>query len=251
MIVELWSDPNSSHGLLIPPVVALLIWKRRARLAEIPKAPSKAGLLLAIVGAILLPFAVGSGVRAGPPISLLLVLGGLAWHIWGGGIMREFLFHYLFLFFAVPVPGLLVETLTFHLQLASAKMAALMIGLLGLPVVREGVEIQMQDYTFAVGAPCSGMRSMVALLALGALCAFLLKGGLLKRIALFMTVPPLALIGNAVRILCILLIARRWGEEAAKGFYHNFSGLIVFLMTFLLLLAMARLLGMKQMREEV
>ncbi len=248
--MDLWMDPNSSHGLLIPPIVGFLVWKRRKRLSEIGRNTCRGALLLVLAGAALLPLGIASEVRALPPISLLLVLGGLVWHIWGTAIMRELLFPYVFLFFAVPLPGLLVETFTFHLQLISTKAASLMIGLMGLPVIRDGVEIQIGEYTFAVGAPCSGMRSMVALLALGALCAFVLKGSLVQRGVLFIAVPPLALIGNAFRILLILLIAHYWGQRAAEGFYHKFSGLVVFVLTFFLLLVSARLLGMKQIREE-
>lgn len=247
----LLADPNSSHGLLIPPIAGFLLWRRRRRLAALPKATEFRGLFLVFLGVVLLPLGAAAEIPAMAPFSLLVVAGGLVWHVWGNQLMRAVLFPYLYLFFTIPWPGLLVETLTFHLQLISAKSAALVIGLLGMPVVREGVEIQLGGYKFEVAAPCSGIRSMAALMALGALCAYLLKGTRLRRIALFLLVPPLAMIGNAFRIVVILLIAAKWGTEAANGFYHEFSGLVLFLATFLLLLAAAQLMGMKQLREEI
>lgn len=245
------ADPNSSHGLLIPPLVALLVWRKRKWLAEAPISSNRWALLLVFGGAALLPLGKAAEIAGLPALSLLLVIGGIVWHIWGNRVMRILLFPYLFLFFTIPWPGLLVETLTFPMQLISAKAAALVLGLLGVAVGREGIELLLGNYTFAVGVPCSGMRSLAALTALGALCAFLLKGSGYRRGFLFLMVPPVALVGNAARIVVILLIALRWGTEAANGFYHQFSGLLLFLITFLLLLGIARLIGLKQVREDI
>lgn len=245
------NDPNSSHGLLVPPIVGYLIWRRRARLAEVTKAASPVALLVVLAGAVLLPLGQAAEVSALPPLSLLIVLAGVIWHIWGWGVVRVLLFPALLLLFALPWPGLLVETMTFQLSLFASKAAAATLNLLGIAAVREGVMIHMGGYTFEVAAPCSGIRSMAALMTLGALCAFLLKGSRLRRLILFATVPPLAMLGNAVRIVVILLIARTWGTKAAEGFYHDFSGIIVFMVTFLLLLAVARLIGLKQIKEEL
>jgi len=247
---ELWADPNSSHGLLVPLIVAFLVWRRRKRLGEIEKRTNPAALLMVLAGAMLLPIAAASEVKSLSVFSLLMVLGGLVWHIWGSRIMQEISFPYCFLFFIIPWPGLLVETLTFPLQLTSTKMATTIIGLMGIQVEREGVNIQIYNFTFAVAAPCSGIRSLAALSALGALYAYLLKGSFSRRVLLFLLVPPLALIGNSIRIVAILLLANQYGEEVASGFYHSFSGLLIFLVTFLLLMAAARLLGMKQIRED-
>jgi len=247
---ELWADSNSSHGLLVPLIVAFLVWRRRKRLGEIEKRTHRAALLMVLAGAMLLPIAAASEVKSLSALSLLIVLGGLVWHIWGSKVMQELSFAYGFLFFIIPWPGLLVETLTFPLQLTSTKMATTIIGLLGIQVEREGVNIQIYNYTFAVAAPCSGIRSLAALSALGALYAYLLKGSFGRRMLLFLLVPPLALIGNSIRIVITLLLAARWGPEMAKNFYHSFFGFAVFLITFLLLMAAARLLGMKQIRED-
>jgi exosortase len=247
---QLWSDPNNSHGLLVIPISLFLIWRKRKVFKQIAKTPYQPALLIIILGLAVLPLALAAEVAFLAQLSLLIVIGGLILHIWGKAAFRLLLFPYLFLFFAIPWPSLLVETLTFPLQFIAAKSATLIIGLLGIPVVREGVAIHMGGYTFSVEAPCSGMHYLAALLSLGALTAYLLQGRFYQRAALFITVPLLAMVGNALRITTILLIAREWGTEAAEGFYHSFSGLIVFLVTFVLLLAMGKLFGLSKMREE-
>jgi len=248
---QLWSDPNNSHGLLVIPLSLFLIWRKRKVFRQIAKPAYQPALLIILPGLALLPLALAAEVAFLAQLSLLVVIGGLLLHIWGKAAFRLLLFPYLFLFFALPWPSLLVETLTFHLQFVAAKSAALLTGLLGIPVVREGVTIHMGGYTFAVEAPCSGMHYLAALLALGALTAYLLQGKLFPRIALFIIVPVLAVIGNSLRIVVILSIARGWGTEAAEGFYHGFSGLVVFVVTFVLLLAVGRIFGLSKMREDI
>jgi exosortase len=248
---QLWVDPNNSHGLLVIPVSLFLVWRRRKALAKLDRRACQPALLIIIFGLALLPLALAAEVAFLSQLSLLIVIGGLILHIRGKAVFRQLLFPYLFLFFAIPWPSLLVETLTFPLQLIAAKSATLLIGLLGIPVVRDGVGIAMAGYTFAVEAPCSGLHYLSALMALGALTAYCLQGGFFRRAGLLIIVPALAMIGNSLRIVTILLIARTWGPKSAEGFYHGFSGLTVFLLTFLLLLLMGRLFGLGKMREDL
>ncbi|MDH4209535.1 MAG: EpsI family protein, partial [Anaerolineae bacterium] len=134
---------------------------------------------------------------------------------------------------------------SFPMQLFSAKSATMLMGLVGLPVSRDGVDIHLPRYTFSVGVPCSGMNSLVALLALAALAAYLLSGPSWKRWVLFGTGVPLALLANVLRIACILSIAVIWGAKAAEGFFHGFSGIVVFLFATLGLVATGRALGLR------
>jgi exosortase len=248
---QIWADPNNSHGLLVIPISLFLVWRRRKALARLARPAYQPALLIIIVGLALLPLALAAEVSFLAQLSLLIVIGGLILHIWGKAAFRLLLFPYLFLFFALPWPSLLVETLTFPLQLIAAKSATLLIGLLGIPVVRDGVGITMGVFTFAVEAPCSGMHYLSALMALGALTAYCLQGRNYQRVGLLIIVPALAMIGNSLRIVTILLIARTWGTKAAEGFYHSFSGLVVFLVTFGLLLLVGKLFGLSKMREDL
>jgi exosortase len=256
LFTQLWSDtqhpfPNNSHGLLVIPISLFLAVRRRRQLSQITKHPCQPALLVILFGLALLPLALAAQIPFLAQLSLLIVIGGGILHIWGKATFRLLLFPYLFLFFALPWPSLLVDALIFPLQLIAARSSTLLIGLLGIPVVREGVKIHMGGLTWVVEAPCAGMYYLAALLALGALTAYLLQGRFYQRLAFFLAAPILAIIGNALRIVAILLIGRAWGLKAAEGFYHGFSGLTVFIGTFLLLLAVGKLFGLSKMREDI
>jgi len=181
------------------------------------------------------------------PLALLLAWGRLPLPVAkrGAGAPGALLGPYLFLYFAVPWPDLVVGQLSFPMQYFAAGYAGMLGGMLGLPVVRHGVELEVGRYTFAVGAPCSGMRSLVALLAVAAVLADLARGSRWRRLALFACGFPAALVANATRIALILVIGARWGEKAATGFFHEFSGVVLFALAVILLLLAARLLGLR------
>ncbi len=164
-------------------------------------------------------------------LSLMLALAGLLLFAWGKAAFRLLAFPYAFTFFLVPWPDTLVEFLSFPMQLLSAKFAAMGVGLLGVPVQRDGVDIHLGSYLFSVGAPCSGMRSLVALLALSALAAYLLtRTDPQAPRALPPRPAPRARSPMWLRIQCILLLAHFCGVAVAEGFFHKFSGLVVFLL---------------------
>ncbi|GEM_PF-377792 len=245
MVGTWWTNENASHGFLVPFVVGYFAWERRRGAAAAAQRWGWALVVIA-VGLLLYPFGILSDVHFLPRVSLLVVLGGLMLYLLGPAASRLLAFAYGFLWFAIPWPDTLVEFLSFPMQLFSARFAAMITGLFGVPVMRDGVDIHLPRYTFSVGAPCSGMKSLVALLAVGALAAYILTGPIWKRGALFALTVPLALIANVVRILCILAIGSWWGRDAAQGFLHGFSGVAVVYVTAAVGLAgVARMLGLR------
>lgn len=238
-----WTSESASHGFLIPLIAAYLVWNRRHRLLAASR-PWRWGLAVVAFGLLLYPAGLFAVVEFLPQVSFLVVLGGLMLYFHGVEAAKAVAFPYAFLYFMVPWPDTLVEFISFPMQLFSAKFAAMLTGLAGVPVSRDGVDIHLSNYTFSVGVPCSGMKSLVALLALGALVAYLLQGPRWKRWVLFGASMPLAMLANVVRIVCILGIARIWGAKAAEGFFHGFSGGAVFLFATLGLVATGRALGL-------
>ena len=245
MVREWAASPNASHGFLVVPIALYLAWLKRGRVASLPRIASPWGI--PAIGVAVLMFLAGrwAEINFVSALSLVVLLGGYGLCFLGAAIMRELAFPYAFLIFMVPWPDLLVEFVSFPMQLISATYAAMFMGLLGVPVTRSGVDIALPHVTFTVAAPCSGMNSLVALLALAALLAYLSRGPLWKRIVLFASGAPLALIANVLRIVCILLIGTLWGQKAAEGFFHGFSGMALFLAALLGLLAVARTLGLR------
>ncbi len=243
MAQEWWSQKNSSHGFLVPVIVAALVWQQRQVVRSLSRiwAP---GLVFLGFGFILYPLGLISGVEFLPRVSFVVALGGLMLYLLGPQASRVLAFPYAFVWFMVPWPDTLVEFVSFPMQLFSAKFAGMLVGLVGVPVSRDGVYIHLPSYTFSVGVPCSGMRSLVALLALSALVAHVMVGPNSRRWGLFVAGLPLAMLANVARISVILGIATIWGSKVAEGFFHGFSGVIVFLFATIGLLATGKALGL-------
>jgi EpsI family protein len=244
MVTDWWRNDSASHGFLVPVIAGWLAWRKRHRAAAAAR-PAAWGAAVVAGGLLLYGVGLVAAVEFLPQLSLLVTLAGIVLCLWGPGTLREMAFPYAFLLFMVPWPDTLVEFISFPMQLFSAKSATMAIGLMGAPVSRDGVDIHLARYTFAVAAPCSGMKSLVALLALAALVAYLLDGPRWKRWALFAAGAPLAVLANVVRIVVILGIALVWGAKAAEGFFHGVSGLVVFVVATLALAGVGRALGLR------
>ena len=244
MVGTWWRVDNASHGFAIPLIAGYLAWLRRAEVRTLAR-PWAWGLVIVTAGLLLYPMGVFAGVGFLPELSLVVSLGGLMLYFWGPNASRALAFPYAFLFFMVPWPDTLVEFVSFPMQLFSAKFATMAAGLAGADVTRDGVDIHMAGQTFSVGAPCSGMKYAVALTSLAALIAYRAEGPIWKRRAVAVAGPPLALMGNVGRILCVLAIAAIAGPEAAAGFFHGFSGVLVFLIAVSGLLILSWALGLR------
>jgi exosortase len=246
-MVRAWTtQDNSSHGFLILPIAAYLVWLRRDRIvgAYVGGAVA-AGLAWAILALLLYLGGRWMEIDFLGPLSLVLMIGAQTLYFGGWPVLRQAAFPYAFLFFMVPWPDLLVEFISFPMQLMSAKYATMLIGLLGIPVSRDGVDIHLANYSFTVAVPCSGMKTLVALMALAALMAYLAQGRVSRRIVLFALGVPIALAANVARISLILLIATLAGAKAAEGFFHGASGVAVFVLALIGLVAVGWALGLR------
>ena len=171
--------------------------------------------------------------------------------LWGWGRTKVVLFPITFLLFMVPTGRLLVTQFSSPLQTYGAAVAAKVVSAVGMPVELQGTTIHIPDYTFEVAQACSGLKSTIAMSALAALFAYLATGPLWKRVVLFVAGAPVALAANATRITFTLILGRAFGPEAAEGFFHTLSGLMVFVLGLIGLFLVARLLRCDQMRPDI
>jgi len=161
------------------------------------------------------------------------------------------IFPALFLLFMIPLPFILIEQATLGLQFVATKGSALMARLIGLAVTQTGGGIVLADSTLVVGAQCSGMRSMVALLALATLMAFVLKGSLWARLGLILLAVPLAVVANVVRITSLLWVIATLGDEIGLDFYHDWSSPLLFLLALGLLILASWMMGCREIRSDI
>ena len=233
-----------SHGFLVPIVSLFLIWQSRDRLQNVESKNFKLGLiivclslLLHILGTILYVYSVSG-------FSLFLLIIGLILFLFGSQVTRILAFPLIFLIFMFPVPMAFISIISFPLKMLAAKGGVWIVSLLGVPVLQEGFNISIPAGHLIVGNPCSGLRSLLTFLALGAIFAYLSPLTIMRKWILFFFSIPIALLSNIVRIPILILVSNSWGLEAAAPdtFVHTGSGLLVFVLGFFLLLITAKAL---------
>lgn len=237
------NDPDYSHGFLVPVLVGYFMWERWGRLKVVRITPSLWGV--AVLAGALLMLVVGS---IGAELylqrsSLIVVIAGLVLLIMGRDALKTLMFPIAFMLFMVPLPAIMVNAVAFPLQLFAARTAEFCLFNFGIPVLREGNVIVLAGTTLEVAEACSGIRSLQALLALGTVYAYFSQRQTWKRWILVLLSVPIAIAANAFRVSGTGVLANYWGSQAAEGFYHTFSGWLIFVVAFLLLLGCGGLLS--------
>jgi len=242
-MVDDWSnDPNYSHGFLVPLISGYFLWQSWPELKQVTLKPSNAGLAV-IVGSLLLLALGYVGVeyftmRA----SLVFLLAGIVLFWCGWTVLRLTALPIAFLLFMVPLPYIVYDALAFPLKLFVTKYSVMSLKLMGVTVVREGNIIMFPQTVFEVADACSGLRSLVSLLALAVTMAFLTQQGTVKRTILIISALPIAIATNMFRVIATGVLAQFYGAKAAEGFFHEFAGMAVFALAMVLLIAVSVLL---------
>lgn len=246
LVLSWLGNPYYAHGILVPLVSAWLIWRRRAAWGQAKAATI--GLALAALG-------VGAHLMAMPlqlqvisSVALVIVILGLVWAFAGLSVLRAWAFPLLFLLAMIPMPG--IERLSPTLEAFTATYAAQGARLLGVAATNLGGQVSVGAQAFTVGAPCSGLRSLVALATLALLFAYSVQGPRWARFGLVLAAAPIALAANLVRVSSIFWVAGALGADAALGFFHTLSSPLLFLIAFALLLALGRVLRCTQFRAD-
>lgn len=236
------NDDNYSHGFLVPFIVGYLVWTKKDKLQQLIPKPSSWGLVLLIGG--LLIYVVGT-IGAEwflKRSSLIIVLGGLILFVYGAAYFKTLLFPLVFLIFMVPLPAIIYKALAFKLQLLVSRLSAELISAAGIAVFRSGNIIEVASGPLAVEEACSGMRSIMALLALSSLFAYLMYRSRLKQWILVAFALPIAVVTNIIRVTSTGILAHYFGREVAEGILHESFGWLVFVIAFILLFLLSKLL---------
>jgi len=242
-LVSDWAtDSNYSHGFLVPIISAYLIWRKRKELAAIEISPSKAGLAIIIAGLILFILGNGASEYFTVRISLVVTIFGLALYFFGGPMIKRTWFELLFLVFMIPIPYVIYFSATFPMQLLASKVTVAVLNLIGMPVVRQGNIIHLPEHSLEVAEACSGMRSLVSLLALGAIYAYLTQKRFSAKAILFLSTIPIAVLGNVFRVFITALIVYTTELNITEEPIHSIMGATVFVIAFIFLLIFGAIL---------
>ena len=176
-------------------------------------------------------------------LSLLFTAYGIIAYLCGYERAKLFVFPTLFLIFMIPVPFL--PSISYPLQNLVTYSSVAFAHLSGIPTVVTGNQIELSTATFIIGAPCSGISSLISLSALAAITAFVVDGSFWKRSTLFLSAIPIAILANSLRVGTMLVVADNWGSKVATDFFHGFSSILFFLVAVILLYLVLRLLRFK------
>ena len=235
-------DSYYSHGILIPFVSGFLVWQMRAELAAIRPKSSSWGMPLIAGGLFVHILSSLFRVYFTSAFSMIMVLAGAILFLYGTATFRKIVFPLGFLVFMMPIPLVVVANISFKMKIFAAQIATAARNGMGLEAIRSGSVLKMQHAYVVVDDICSGLRSLIALTALGSIFAWWMKGPMYKRVLLFCSTIPIAIATNVIRIIFLSFISEVWGPEYATGFVHDLSGFMVFALAFVLLYAMGKLL---------
>jgi len=242
--VNVWSTTEEfSYGYLIVPVaLAITWWRRRALRASIGQG-ANGGLV--ILGIALFGYLAAErlGIHAVAGVMVSPLLFGAAVYLWGWRAGRVLAFPIGFLIFGLAVFRGLLDSVGFALQGITAVGAASLAQGMGVPVVRDGLVLTSDRFAFIVADTCSGMSSLVSLLALAALWTYAARGALTSRAVVVLSVAPLTIAANSLRVALVLLVADHFGQASALGFFHGASSLVLFGLALSGLLVVSRLAG--------
>jgi len=242
-LVDAWIvDGNYSHGFLIIPIALYFVWERREKLAAATSSPTWFGLVVLAGGlATLLAGLWGSELFLSRT-ALLPVIAGIVLFVLGWQHLRILWFPIAFLLLMIPIPAIIFNQIAFPLQLLASRAGAWAISAVGIPVLREGNLLVLAHTTLEVAEACSGIRSLVSLITLGIVYGYFMDSRTWVRALIVASAIPVAIVANAARVAGTGMMAQWIGPEAADGFFHEFSGWIVFLFAFLMILLIQRLI---------
>jgi exosortase len=235
LIIQWWSDPDYGHGFLVPLISGYVLRHQRSRWLNVEIKPSNFGFLVMLGGIVLL---LGGSLGAElftSRFSLLVLLAGMVLFLAGWKTLRAVSFPLGFLVLMIPIPVIIYNQITFPLQLFASRVATSWLELLQVPVLRDGNVLILPNYSLEVVEACSGVRSLMTLITLAIAYGYLIESRRWVRYALAFLMIPIAIVSNAFRITGTGVLTYRFGPVAAEGFFHEFSGWIIFLVALVLM----------------
>jgi len=231
LATDWWQIPDFSHGFLVPVFAAYLVWEKRSVLRGTKIAPAWSGIAVMALGIAVLLLGVYGAELFLSRVSLLILLAGLVLCFGGWELLKELRFVLLVLLLAIPIPAIIFNEITLPLQILASKLASALLPLFGVPVLREGNVIELPAMKLEVAEACSGIRSLVSLFTLSIFYGYFLEKSFWRRALLALASIPIAIAANAVRILGTGLCVQYWDPDKAVGFFHEFSGWVMFLVS--------------------
>lgn len=231
LVYDWYTIPDYSHGFLVPLFSIFLLWDKRKTLRDTPIRQSWAGVPLVVFGLAVLVLGVYGVDLFTARVSFIFLMSGLVWTLLGSQMLRELRFPLLVLLLAIPFPAIIFNQITFPLQLFASRIASMILPMLGVPVLLEGNVIELPVMKLEVAEACSGIRSLMSLFTLAVFYGYFLERSTKRRVLLALASIPIAVAANVVRIVGTGLCVQYWDPAKALGFFHEFSGWVMFVIS--------------------
>lgn len=242
MVMHWYSDENYSHGFLVPIIAGYFFWQRWPDLKELPVKPDGLGLVVIIWGVLQLLVAWFGSEYFTMRSSLIVQIAGIILFFFGRKVLKGMSLPIGYLIFMIPIPYIIYDMVAFPLKLFVTRVSVAFMKIVGVVVIREGNIIMFPATTLEVADACSGIRSLISLLAIAAAYAFLLKTSNVHRCIIIFSAIPIAVATNSLRVIVTGILAQWWGARAAEGFFHEFAGMAVFVLAMVMLVAFGEIL---------
>jgi exosortase D (VPLPA-CTERM-specific) len=231
LVLRGWTIGDYSHCMLVPVIVAYLIWLKRGLLMGTVSKPSWTGVGVAVLGMCLFWIGELAGEYYTLYISLWLVVFGLCYAAMGWEKIRIILFPLVFSLAMFPFPAFINNRITLQLKILSSKIGVVMMQIYGISAYREGNIIDLGFTKLQVVDACSGLRYLFPMIVLSILIAYFYKARLWKKIVIVLSSTPLTVFSNSLRIALSGILSEQFGTQAVEGFFHDFEGWLIFMMT--------------------
>jgi exosortase len=242
MVRQWHQDENYSHGFLVPLIAGYFLWQRWPYLKERTVKPDGLGILVIVWGLFQLLVAWFGSEYFTMRSSLIVLLAGMTLFWFGREVLKGMALPLGYLIFMVPIPYIIYDMVAFPLKLFVTRVSVAFMKMVGVVVVREGNIIMFPTTTLEVADACSGIRSLISLLAIAVAYAYVIKISNVRRWIIIFSAVPIAVATNALRVIVTGILAQWWGARAAEGFFHEFAGMAVFVLAMVMLVSSGELL---------
>ena len=242
-LVSAWStDDNYSHGFFIVPLALYFAWERRRAIAAAPVRPSLLGLVIVAASLFLLVAGLLGAELFLSRVSIIGTLAGAILFLFGWPMLRIVFFPLAFMLLMIPLPAIIFNKIAFPLQLLASHVGEYTISSLDIPILREGNVLILANATLEVAEACSGIRSLVSLFTLGIVFGYFVDRRIWVRAVIALSAIPVAILANGLRVASAGIAAHNFGSAGVEGLFHEFSGWVVFVLAFLMMFGLQRLL---------
>lgn len=237
LLVKKWLTLKEySHAFLTLPILLYMVWDKRSVLVSEQVRYSSLGLVLVVFATLFYFFAILTQVHTIIALSMVLTLAGVLIYMAGIRAAWELFTPLFLLLLLIPVPEQLYVNLTFPLQLKVSQVSEMIVGMFGIPVLREGNVMNIPGKSFEVVEACSGLRSIITLGTLSVIIGYFMLKTKVSKLALLVASLPVAILVNIIRVTSMILLFHVFRLDLTEGTLHTMTGLMVFAMALVILL---------------